>query len=92
MPEVNHPLQPVIVDDEGIIRFKENAIVIFLIGQCQRHKIADMNTLATLPFSPEDRAQFAQLIGYSVSGFGDLSYVPRRLVDAADRQAAKLMN
>jgi len=26
-------------------------------------------------FSQEDREQFAQLIGYSLSGFGELSYV-----------------
>ena len=26
-------------------------------------------------FSNEDHAEFAELIGYSVSGYGDLSYV-----------------
>ena len=34
-----------------------------------------MNDLNSRVFSIEDREQFAQLIGYSVSGFGDLSYV-----------------
>lgn len=33
-----------------------------------------MNTLARLKFPDVDRAQFAQLIGYSVSGYGELSY------------------
>jgi hypothetical protein len=34
-----------------------------------------MNNLALLPFSNEDRVQFAQLIGYSLNGFGELPYV-----------------
>jgi hypothetical protein len=35
-----------------------------------------MNTLATMTFSDDDRRQFAQLIGYSLSGYGELrSYV-----------------
>ena len=33
-----------------------------------------MNALACLPFSDDDRMQFAQLIGYSVSGGTGLSY------------------
>jgi hypothetical protein len=35
-----------------------------------------MNTLARMDFSDDDRQQFAQLIGYSLSGYGELqSYV-----------------
>ena len=35
-----------------------------------------MNHLARVPgFSDEDRAQFAQLIGYKLCGFAELSYV-----------------
>ena len=34
-----------------------------------------MNELACMDFSQEDSEQFAQLIGYSVSGFSELSYV-----------------
>ena len=33
------------------------------------------HNIAVKGFSQEDQEQFAQLIGYSVSGFGDLSYV-----------------
>lgn len=49
-----------------------------------------MNKLALMPFADEDREQFAQLIGYSVSGFGDLSYAQPKTVGAADEQAEKL--
>lgn len=34
----------------------------------------DMNKLACIDFSDKDREQFAQLIGYSLSGLGELSY------------------
>lgn len=65
-----HPHQPLVTVD-GIQRFKQNAIVKFLLDNGK----FDMNHLAVLPFTREDRVQFAQLIGYSLCGFGDLSYV-----------------
>ena len=71
MKEVRHPVQPVVVDENGVERFKGNKIVLFLL----RNGGYDMNDLGRMEFSNEDREQFAQLIGYSVSGFGDLSYV-----------------
>lgn len=66
-----HPVQPLITDEDGRLRFKQNAIVRYLLDAGP----FDMNQLATLPVSREDRVQFAQLIGYSLSGFGELSYV-----------------
>ena len=36
--------------------------------------------------------QLAQLIGYSVSGFGDLSYADRDVVRRADRKTEKLIS
>lgn len=68
---MTHPVQPLITDSEGIVRFKENAIVRWLLDAGP----FDMNQIAATPFGIEDREQFAQLIGYSLSGFGDLSYV-----------------
>ncbi|WP_323946625.1 hypothetical protein [Aeromonas hydrophila] len=67
---MNHPFQP-IVKREGVIRFKENKIVCHLLD----HGGITMNDLSILDFSVEDREQFAQLIGYSLNGFGELSYV-----------------
>ena len=37
-------------------------------------------------FTAEDREQFAQLIGYSMSDFGELSYVTDRTYMAAMEQ------
>lgn len=82
---VRHPIQPLIVDSNGVRRFKGNAIVRFLLDNCP----IDLNALAMLPFSVEDREQFAQLIGYSLSGFGELSYVTDRTYRRAEKQLAK---
>jgi hypothetical protein len=77
---VRHPIQPMVTDAHGVIRFKENAIVRYLLDNGG----IDLNKIALLPFSGEDREQFAQLIGYSVSGFGDLSYVRADTLDVVD--------
>lgn len=75
----NHPMQPLLVDEHGTHRFKANAIVRHLLD----HGGIDLNQIACLEFSAEDQTQFAQLIGYSVCGFGDLSYVLPTAYDAA---------
>lgn len=76
-----HPIQPTELDENGTLRFKKNAIVEYLLdsGDC------DMNKLAELPFSREDREQFAQLIGYSLCGASDLSYVTDTTIEAAEK-------
>jgi len=66
-----NPIQPVSNNEHGVLRFQENAIVSFLLDNGG----IDMNKLAVLEFSDDDRQQFAQLIGYSLSGYGSLSYV-----------------
>ena len=76
-------MQPVYLDEAGIARFKENKIVKVLLDMGP----LDMNKLAVLPFTQEDREQFAQLIGYSVSGFGELSYASSGAVKRADMKA-----
>lgn len=65
------PIQPLEYDERGVLRFKANAIVRHLLD----HGGIDLNALACLPFGDEDRRQFAQLIGYSLSGYGELPYV-----------------
>lgn len=72
-----HPIQPLIKDDHGILRFKPNAIVRYLLDAGP----FNMTDLALMPFSQEDRQQFAQLIGYSVSGFSTLSYASDEILE-----------
>ncbi|MCA7900711.1 hypothetical protein LGM39_15130 [Burkholderia cepacia] len=74
-----NPMQPIITDRIGTLRFKENAIVRYLLDNGG----IDMNKLAMLEFTDADREQFAQLIGYSVSGYGELSYVSDESYDRA---------
>ena len=78
-----HPIQSVYKTQSGVIRFKENKIVQFLLDAGP----FDINQLAIKRFSDEDYEQFAQLIGYSVSGFGDLSYASDETVATADKMA-----
>ena len=80
-------LQPIELDKSGVARFRANKIVQLLLDDGKY----DMNRLALLPFSDSDRAQFAQLIGYSVCGFGELRYSARDQVAHADEVAASLV-
>lgn len=66
-----HPIQPIYLDEQRTLRFKQNSIVRFLLDRGG----FDLNFIAQTDFPREDRVQFAQLIGYSLDGFGELSYV-----------------
>jgi hypothetical protein len=70
--EAIQPMQPIVKVD-GQLRFQPNKIVEFLLDS-PINKV-DLNLLAAMDFSDEDRAQFAQLIGYSVDGLFELRYV-----------------
>lgn len=83
LDDPEHPIQPVMRDQHGVVRFKANAIVEHLL----EHGGIDMNAIARLPFDNRDREQFAQLIGYSVSGFGELGYARPDVVAAVNRMA-----
>jgi hypothetical protein len=82
---MKNPMQPILYVGD-VIRFKENEIVRYLLDNGG----IDMNRLSCLSFSQDDREQFAQLIGYSVSGFGDLPYVSEETLNKADVIAEEL--
>lgn len=77
-----HPIQPLETDGDGVLRFKPNKIVRFLLDA----GMYDLNKLAIMEFSQNDREQFAQLIGYSLSGFSELSYVSDETYELAAAQ------
>jgi hypothetical protein len=79
-------MQPIVFDKRRVLRFKENKIVSALLD-FSSSKGMSLNEIAVMPFRREDREQLAQLIGYSVSGFGDLSYARRTVIAKADRIA-----
>lgn len=73
--------QPMHIDEHGTIRFCANRIVRDLLDKATAAKVMDMNSIAVDAqvhgkYTKEERQQFAQLIGYSVSGYAELtSYV-----------------
>lgn len=73
-------MQPIYRDDDGVVRFRQNAIVRYLLDAGH----LDLNDIALRRFDDEDRAQLAQLIGYSLSGFSELSYVSDELYEQAE--------
>lgn len=77
---MQHPIQPLGKDNDGVLRFKQNAIVKYLLDAGP----FDLNQLGMIPFSQEDQEQFAQLIGYPLSGFGELSYVSDETYNRAE--------
>lgn len=77
---MTQPIQPLIEDETGVLRFKPNAIVQHLLDNGG----IDMNQIARMGFSREDHEQFAQLIGYSWSGACDLGYMTNEVLDAAE--------
>ena len=77
---MKHPIQQIKKDSNGTLRFRENAIVRYLLDNGG----INLNQLATMSFTNDDQEQFAQLIGYSLSGFGDLSYVTDETYNAAE--------
>ena len=90
MTALKHPLQPILKASDGVIRFKPNKLVRLLLNQLP----GGLNRLQELAHGlveDEDWEQLAMLIGYSVSGWGDLSYVDKKRVREADKIAEKLM-
>lgn len=89
-----HPMQPIVKDKHKVPRFKENPIVNWMLEMGNEGKRFDLNTIACvsprLGWKKEDHMQIAQLIGYSVSGYGDLSYASKASVEEADKMVEKL--
>lgn len=68
------PMQPLVIDAHGTLRFKENPIVRALLDYATEHGYG-LNEIAMEELDAEDQMQLAQLIGYSLSGYGTLSFV-----------------
>lgn len=79
------PMQPVGKDPHGVHRFLENRIVQDLL---ERSRVTgfSLNEIAVANYTQAERRQLAQLIGYSVCGYLDLSYVND---DSAERASLR---
>lgn len=81
------PMQPLLIDSHGTLRFKENQIVRKLMDYATECGYG-LNEIALDEFDAEDQMQLAQLIGYSLSGYGTLSYVTDESYNRAAAAAA----
>ena len=86
---MKHPMQAIVYDEHRTARFVSNPIVNYLLEKGP----FDMNQLSRKfggEVHREDQMQFAQLIGYSVSGFGGLPYADEATIAMADKIVEKL--
>lgn len=85
------PQQPIVVVADKVIRFRANRIVEMLYTKAVAGQKFGLNDIAVLAhqgvFTKAEQMQFAQLLGYSVSGFGELSYAHPLVVAEADARA-----
>lgn len=81
MSELRHPIQP-LVTVNGVVRFKKNTIVRDLLDHASKHGF-DLNVIALKGYSDDDQQHLAQLIGYSLSGYGGLPYASDEVYNAA---------
>jgi hypothetical protein len=79
-----HPMQEVVRVGK-VPRFRENKLISILLAEAEKSGF-DLNTVALMNARGEvedhDVIQLMQLIGYSVSGYGDLTYVQRHQTKA----------
>lgn len=84
------PNQPIGQDEHGTVRFKQNKMVDKVLEDMTKLRIYDMNRIYAdffmrKSFSGEELMHFHQLIGYSLSGYGDLSQNSLSEVDRVDK-------
>lgn len=85
-----HPMQPVVMAGDGVVRFKQNKIIRDMLDLCEKHGLG-LNEIAARDYEKDDRSQFMQLIGYSVSGYGNLDCSRAKHVMRADQKAESLV-
>ncbi len=86
-------MQPIHLASDGVVRFKANPLVVRLLEVCRQYEFGlnELRDRQPARVTGDDWQQLAQLIGYSVSGFGDLSYADPHAVQQADAIAAELI-
>ena len=93
LTDLRHPMQPLGLDEYGVLRFKPNRLVDALLEHGQKTGLG-LNELrvrfGTREYK-EDHVQLAQLIGYSLSGFGELSFVDNATYATAHEMAGDKM-
>ena len=82
-------MQPFVIYNDGVVRFKMNSVVDRLLEESQARGFG-LNELACCDgLSQEDWEQFYQLIGYSLCGYHELSRVSDESAMEATKEAKK---
>lgn len=85
-------MQPLTKDEDGVLRFQANKLVDALLEHGRTTGFG-LNELCT-KFNPSEHGadwqQLSQLIGYSLSGYGSLSYVDDEAYNTASYMAQGL--
>lgn len=82
-----HPMQPIELDSHDVVRFRANSVIRWLVDTGR----LDLDEVNLHGFGREDIAQVMQLLGYSVSGFGDLQCASDEVMARADAEAALVL-
>lgn len=86
LSDLHHPFQPLGRDAEGLLRFKKNTMVEFMFSKgCIS---LSMDEFGKLLFPLEDREQFVQLLGCSLTNFSNLPYVRAETYSAVVQKTA----
>lgn len=92
MKRKRNPMQPIVIAEDGVVRFQANRIVQAMLDHCSATGL-DLNDLTVRFHGREfrdDWNQFAQLHGYSVGGFCSLSYARSKTILRAEAKAQQL--
>lgn len=82
--------QPMEIDSKGVIRFKANPIVVKLLDVATSHGYS-LNQIYPEFEDTEYYVQLMQLIGYSLSGYSELSCVSDKEYKRAEESASRLL-
>ena len=91
------PMQPVYLDKEpgcaSLARFRSNEVIEWMLEEGRDGRHFDLNRIGAR-FAAErhsrDRMQLVQLIGYSISGYSELSFVSNESAARANEAAHEL--
>jgi hypothetical protein len=88
-----NPMQPIVKDKDGVTRFKGNICVRKLLTYAtERGYGLNEIFLEDITYDHDDYVQLMQLIGYSLSGFGELSCVDDDTYKTAEAMYEKKMD
>lgn len=89
MRKRRHPDQPLVFDEHGVVRFKQNALVRWLLDFADEQGMG-LDHIVRFPYKRSDYEQLMQLIGYSVEDYCELSNVGEKSKDKSWERMCEL--